>query len=63
MDVNNFHGLVMSQKFPINGFKWVENEDLIKRYNEESDSYLKLIFNIEKNCISSKTIYHFHKEE
>ena len=33
----------MSQKFPVNGFKWVEeasqlNEDSIKSYNENSDT-------------------------
>ena len=32
----------MSQKFPVNNFKWIEetfqiNEDFIKNYNEESD--------------------------
>ena len=32
----------MSQKLPVNDFKWVEdisefNEDLIKTYNDESD--------------------------
>ena len=31
----------MSQKLPVNGFKWVENllefnEDFIKKYNEDS---------------------------
>ena len=34
-DVNNLYGWTMSQKFPVNGFKWVENtsqlnEDFIK---------------------------------
>ena len=41
-DVNNLYGWVMSQKFPVNGFKWVRNtsqfsKDFIKRYNKESD--------------------------
>ena len=34
-DVNNFYGWVMSQKFPVNNFEWIEetsqfNEDLTK---------------------------------
>ena len=33
----------MSQKLPVNGFKWVENllefnEDFIKKYNEDSNT-------------------------
>ena len=40
-NVNNFYGWVMSQKLPVNYFKWVEsnsqiNEDFIKTYNEDS---------------------------
>ena len=34
-DVNNFYGWMMSQKFPVNNFEWIEetsqfNEDLTK---------------------------------
>ena len=40
-NVNNLYGWVMSQKLPVNYFKWVENnsqinEDFIKIYNEDS---------------------------
>ena len=36
-DMNNLYGWAMSQKLPLNGFKWVEetpqfNEDFIKGY-------------------------------
>ena len=42
LDTNNLYGWAMSQKLPVNGFKWVEklskfNERLIKSYNENSD--------------------------
>ena len=42
LDANNFYGRAMSQKLPVNGFKWVEkfgrfNEIFIKNYNENSD--------------------------
>ena len=41
-DVNNSYGWVMSQKLPVNDFKWVEhisefNEDFIKSYNGDND--------------------------
>ena len=42
LDVNNFYGWEMSQKFPGNDFKWIENlskfnEYLIKNYDENSN--------------------------
>ena len=42
LDANNLYGWAMSQKLPVDGFKWVEklskfNEKSIKSYNENSD--------------------------
>ena len=42
LDGNNLYGWAMSQKLPVNGFKWVEklskfNERIIESYNENSD--------------------------
>ena len=41
-DLNNLHGLAMSQKLSVNAFEWVEdssqcNKDFRKNYNEDSD--------------------------
>ena len=44
LDVNNLYGWVMSEKLPVNGFKWLDsdkineiNEDFIKNYDENND--------------------------
>ena len=44
MDVNNFYRWEMSQKLPVDGFEWIEendlskfNESFIKNYDEKSD--------------------------
>ena len=42
LDANDLYGWAVSQKLPVNGFKWVEklprfHEIFIKNYNENSD--------------------------
>ena len=63
LDANNLYGWAMSQKLPVNGFKWVEklsrfNEIFIKNYNENSDigyflevdiDYPEKLFNLHKD--------------
>ena len=41
LDANNLYGWTMSQKLPVNNFKWVKdtskiNEEFIKNYNENN---------------------------
>ena len=50
-DVKNLYGWLMSQKLPVNGFKWVEdipkfNEDFMKNYNEKGNEGYFLEVNI-----------------
>ena len=65
LDANNLYRWTMSQKIPINGFKWVEKlsrfkERFIKNYNESSDTgyflevdidYPKKSFNLHKDLL------------
>ena len=41
LDANHLYGWAMSQILPVNGFKWIENneinEEFIKNYNENND--------------------------
>ena len=41
LDANNLYGWAMSKKLPVNGFRWLNsdeiNEDFIKNYNENDD--------------------------
>ena len=42
LDANNLYGWAMSQKLPVNGFKWIKkvtgiDEKVIRNYNEDND--------------------------
>ena len=60
----------MSQKLPVDGFKWVEklskfNEKFMKSYNENSDQgyFLKQMLKIRKNYLIFTKTYHFYQNE
>ena len=63
LDPNNLHEWAMSQKLPINGFKWIEalsefNESFIKNYDENSYRAYFLGIDIEY----PKNLFNFHKD-
>ena len=65
LDANNLYGWAMSEKLPVNGFKWIEqknlskfSEDFIKNYDENGNigyfleldiDYPKELFNLHKD--------------
>ena len=70
LDANNLYGWAMSQKLPVNGFKWVNdlsrfNEDFIKNYNENSDIryFLEVGVSMQKNCFVLIKIYRLYQKE
>ena len=49
LDANNLYGWAMSQKLPVNGFEWVNNEineEFIKNYDENSDKGYILVVDV-----------------
>ena len=65
LDANNLYGWAMSQKLPVNGFKWVKqkklskfNEDFIKKYDEDCNKGYFLEVDIDY----PKELFNFHKD-
>ena len=63
LNVNNLYGWALSQKLPVNGFKWVEqlsrfNEIFIKNYAENSD----IGYFLEVYIDYPKELFDFHKD-
>ena len=59
LDANNLYGWAMSKKLPVNGFKWINNneinEDFIKTYDENNDK--GYIFEVDVNTQKGYTTY------
>ena len=63
LDANKLYGWAMSQKLPVNGFKWVKdlskfNESFIKNYDENSDKEYLLEVDVEY----PKKLFNFHRD-
>ena len=68
LDANNLYGWAMSQKLPVNGFKWVNdeiNEEFIKHYDENSDKgyILEVEVKYPKNYMIYIVICHSYQKE
>ena len=70
LGANNLYRWAMSQKLPVNGFKWVKNlsefnKDFIKNYDENSDKgyFLKVDVEHQKSYLIAIKIYHFYPKE
>ena len=67
LDANNFYGWAMSKKLSVNGFKWIDNnemvglvinEDFIKNYDENNDT--GYIFEVDVKY--SKRLHDLHSD-
>ena len=62
LDANNLYGWAMSKKLPVNGFKWIDNneinEDFIKNYDENNDK--SYIFKVDVKY--SKRLHELHSD-
>ena len=67
LDVNNSYGWAMSQKLPVDGFKWKKhmlkfNEEFIKNYDEDSDKGYILEVDVEyREHLQLGNISHYRK--
>ena len=68
-DANNLYGWAMSKKLPLNGFKWIDNdeinEEFIKNYDENNvkDIFLKWTLDIQRDYTNYIVIYHLYPKE
>ena len=74
LDANNLYGWAMSKKLPVNGFKWIDNnetaelvinEDFIKIMMKIMIKviFLKLMLNTKKNYTNYIVIYRSYLKE
>ena len=64
LDANNLYGWAMSKKLPVNGFRWLDSEEIneinefIKNYNEnDNKSYI-----LEVDVKYPKRLHEFHSD-
>ena len=70
LDGNNLYEWAMSQKRPVNGFKWVKN---LSKFNESfikvimkivmENTFMKQMFSIQKICLIFRKIYYFYQKD
>ena len=63
LDPNNLYGWAVSQKLPVNGFKWVKNvsrpnDRFMKNYYENSD----IVYFLEVDIDYPKELFNLHKD-
>ena len=62
LDANNLYGWVMSKILPVNGFKWIDNneinEDFIKNYNENDNK----VYILEVDVKYPKRLHELHSD-
>ena len=71
LDATNLYGWVMSQKLPVDSFKWIKklsefNEDFMKYYDKNNDKGYVLevyVLNIQKISLIFIVTYHFYLKE
>ena len=71
LDANNLYGWSMSKKLPVNGFRWLDsdeineiNEEFIKNYNEKVKViFLKWMLDIRRDYMIYTVIYRSYQKE
>ena len=69
LDANNLYGRAMSKKLPLNGFKWLDNDEINEEFIKTmmktmiKDIFLKRMLNIQKDYTNYIVIYRSYQNE
>ena len=63
LDANNLYGWAMSKKLPVNGFKWIDNNETARPVINEDFIFLQMMLNIQKDYTNYIVIYRSYQNE
>ena len=63
LDANNLYSWAISKKLPVNGFKWIDNNETARPVINEDFIFLQMMLNIQKDYTNYIVIYRSYQNE